>query len=402
MVLHMTRVRAALFIFFCSLTACTTPPKSPQGPSQIISSNSVAVDSDVLFVTQLLNPSKASDEALLIAPFTDDSVYLLNHRGETLHRWQTGYRNHHAKLGPDGLLYGLYRHPKMNLRRVAGLIAVHSPEGKQLWSYEDPLLHHTLEPLPNGHVLALKYKPLPAEQIQGIIKKSTSPAVCDEIAEITPDGKIPWSLTLTDLIRVDQKYQGIADPDVLPSLKLSSYCRTNSIRYYEKTVFSDKPAVLISIRHLSLVLLIEKDSKKILWSSEGLPLLGQHDARIYSEDVLLFNNNAASTPEMNIARPSEVLSIDLKTKKIKKIFGQKDVMLQDWRSAYMSGASRAANGNTMISIAEHSQVWELTPDGEMVFKLHLISPKFYYELGSGFFTAETYPMSFLKERKLLP
>ncbi len=185
----------------------------------------------------------------------------------------------------------------------------------------------------------------------------------------------------------------------MAALNVHPICHANSVRFLQTNPINQQPAVLVSLRNLNTVLLIDKNSKKLLWKNSLGSLNHQHDARLYGDLVTVFNNN--SEDAWNHTGPSEVKSFNLKTAEEHVLFKQNAPdTYQPFTSATQAGGEMQKNGNLLITNTDYSQIWEVTPQGEPVLKIYTFSPLLANELSSYVFRTESYDFAVLKKMGL--
>lgn len=153
--------------------------------------------------------------------------------------------------------------------------------------------------------------------------------------------------------------------------------------------------ILVSSRQLSTVFVIDKDTGKIVWDigshnflKSDFQLIGQHDAKMLSNgNILLVDNGGYAgygyTPEgkigINVYRRdfTRILEINPITFEIIWEFSANDLGLTldkyNLYSPYMSNVERLDNGNTLFFLSCSFEVYEVTPDKEVVEKINLKS-----------------------------
>jgi len=102
----------------------------------------------------------------LLSPINSRTIYLLDMQGEVVHRWET-------PTSPAGGVYLLDNGHLLRLGRIddaprfhgggiGGVIEELDWDGNVVWSYRQAddyqILHHDIEPLPNGNVLAIAWE----------------------------------------------------------------------------------------------------------------------------------------------------------------------------------------------------------------------------------------------------
>jgi len=107
------------------------------------------------------NTDKAFEGYTLIPPKSSSQTYLIRNDGQVVNEWTSQWGpGESAYLLPNGhLLRACVAKEKGELKGPGGGVQEFDWEGNLLWEYflanDDYLMHHDIEPLPNGNVLAL-------------------------------------------------------------------------------------------------------------------------------------------------------------------------------------------------------------------------------------------------------
>jgi|GEM_PF-713911 len=167
--------------------------------------------------------AQAFDGYNLLAPTASTTTYLLDMEGRVVHTWDSDFRTNSNYILEDGSLLRTAQLPNtsqtMNAPGAAGRIERIGWDGELIWHFElnetsgengDLRLHHDIEPLPNGNILAIAWERLTKETA---LAMGRDPALFDEnghgvwpdaIIEIQPDlesgvgGEIVWSWHVKD------------------------------------------------------------------------------------------------------------------------------------------------------------------------------------------------------------
>jgi len=162
----------------------------------------------------ILKTNKATPGYVLFSPSFGTDTYLMNLDGKIVHKW-SGELNTmlSSYLFENGHLLRLERDedfPTFAFGGQAGIIREYDWDGKLLWDYKlanaNELIHHDIEMMPNGNVLAINYKVrTPEEAIEaGRDPKRVLKAGLwiDKIIEIKPTkpsgGDIVWEWDMWD------------------------------------------------------------------------------------------------------------------------------------------------------------------------------------------------------------
>jgi hypothetical protein len=269
--------------------------------------------------------------------------------------------------------------------------------------------NHDWELLPNGNRLILVTVP---RVVPGLGDR----VVGDQgLYEVAPDGEIVWQWLAGDhLDEFGFSEAGWAslretvarDPeDPWGYLEMNSAKSVGANRWHDArpdTVFQPDN-ILISFRKANIVALIDKSSGAVAWklgpyyaaesgaqhhriSLHKVPrpldqTSGQHNPHMIAADlpgagnILVFDNQGGAgypPAPIGIYAGSRVLEIDPVTKEIVWQYTAEDSGLPPWAffSSFVSNAQRLPNGNTLITEGMQGRLFQVTPDGDVVWEYH--------------------------------
>ncbi|NKY89283.1 aryl-sulfate sulfotransferase [Nocardia veterana] len=276
--------------------------------------------------------------------------------------------------------------------------------------------NHDWQLLPNGNRLLLVTVP---RVVPGL---GPRPVGDQGLYEVTPDGAIIWEWRAGD--HLDELGLSDAGWDALRATVLRDpddpwgYLEINSAqtlgpnhwhRADPDSVFHPDN-ILISCRKANVVALIDKTTKAVVWrlgpyfdeapgaqhqriNAHKVPraldqLSGQHNPHLIAEglpgagNILVFDNQGGAgypPAPLGIYAGSRVLEIDPSTRQIVWQYTAEDSGQPPWAffSSFVSNAQRLPNGNTLITEGMHGRLFQVTPEGRVVWEY--VSP---YE-GSG-------------------
>jgi hypothetical protein len=168
------------------------------------------------------NDAGAAPGYVLFTEFTADKTFLIDRQGRVVHTWHHELTPLSVYLRDNGNLLGLSRIPEppnFKAGGVAGYLQEFSWDGELLWEWKmadaNRMLHHDIEPLENGNVLAIGWELKTPEQARAAGMRSElipEQGVWSEwILELEPrppnDARIVWEWRVWD--HLVQNY----DPD---------------------------------------------------------------------------------------------------------------------------------------------------------------------------------------------
>lgn len=138
-------------------------------PGEVIPDNPGS-ETDLAGNLEIYKENSVEPAYLLVNDAGNNRVYLMNYALEIQHEWElsAGIGND-AVLLPDGNLLVLLMDPDaaINFGGFGGSIELISPENEVLWKFdystEDYNLHHDIEILPNGNILAMVWEKVTSE-----------------------------------------------------------------------------------------------------------------------------------------------------------------------------------------------------------------------------------------------
>ena len=339
----------------------------------------------------------ASDPSLVFPGYTlftpmfgDGRVFLIDLDGSVAHEWSMpmppglwSYR-----LDNGNLLY-LGKPPDPSPRFEAwdrfrgGAVMEVDWEGRILWEVRHPDHHHDARLLRNGNVLLLCLEPIPPElaaRVRGGIPGTEAPGglmYADVVREMTKAGEVVWEWHAWEHL----------DPEIdiiTPQDHRAEWSHGNTV---DETPDGN---VLVSFRNISTIAIVDRRTGAITWKLGPELLAQQHQPRVLDNgNILVFDNGTHRRRDPRTY--SRVLEIDPATKQ--PVWTYQDQPVFNFYSAYISGAQRLPNGNTLIVEGITGRLFEVTREGAVVWEY--INPYFgvHPSLGANnwVFRAQRYP-----------
>ena len=300
---------------------------------------------------------------LFTPQFRGGPPLLIDMEGKVVHQWRTPLPAHYAYLLPNGNLLALCRTPGSAMRiRVwqlvgAGAVMEIDWSGKVLWEVRDPDHHHDARLIRNGNVLMLCIEEVPpdlAAKVRGGLPGSEHGGVMysDKVVEMTKEGAVVWEW---------HAWQHL-DPEV-DRITLQDWRE----EWTHANAAEELPEgdILVSFRNISTIAIIERRTGKIRWRLGPEVLAQQHHPTLLPNgNILVFDNGTHRVN--NPFTFSRVLEIDPATKRI--VWSYQDQPIFNFYSPYESSAQRLPNGNTFICEGVFGRLFEVTPEGQVVWE----------------------------------
>lgn len=372
--------------------------------------------------------STAFEGYTLLAPDNSSEAHLLDIHGRYINSWDNapfpGRRG--SRLGPDGSLYstGTIPNPALAGGGVTGALYIQDWDGNTTWSYNHSnstrTLHHDIEVLPNGNVLATAWVQHTAADL---IALGRNPANIpdgelwgEQIVELQPTGlntaDVVWEWNLIDHLIQDfdatkPNYGVIADhPERLnvnlgPLSGNTDWIHINSIDYnpdLDQILFNSPfTREFYIIDHSTTTAEAATSSggnsgkggdflyrwgNPVNYNSPGAnQLFLQHDAHWVDAgnpgagNILVFNNQAQPNSTIVEIEPPAIDAMGNYAYTPGTAYGPAapvSVIDTGVNAGFISGAQRLPNGNTMFVDGPDGFFYEVDPAGNRVWEY--ISP----------------------------
>lgn len=314
-----------------------------------------------------IDPKQVSPGYTLFAHLTSPGIVrMIDNNGEEVHRWKMPTRpGRHVRILPNGNLAYNGVHPDsprlfpLWQKYRGGLMLQVDPEGNVVQKWEDPLAHHDQNHLDDGTILYTSLRPLTAEEaktVSGGIPGSEAPdgkIYSDCIKHVDPrSGETLWFWRLIDNINSSEfPLQPHYTRDHYPLINSVSLLRDGNI--------------LASLRSVSAVIIISRETGKVIWHLDSTVIAQQHHAtELEDGSILIFDNGVYRHHE---SFPySRVIQVDRSTKQI--VWQYRDPHPMTFFSPFMGGAQRLRDGNTLITEAALGRIFEVTKDGKICWE----------------------------------
>ena len=386
----------------------------------LLLASTFSASADGLTVGLLLNTERAFDGYTLFTPITEGNAYLIDNAGRAVHSWDKG-------MGGNATPYLLEDGSVIRLNRG---ITQHAWDGSLVWDfvYSSPkyLGHHDIEVLPNGNVLLIAKEFMTASEA---IAEGRDPGALntgrlesEKIVEVRrtgpTSGEIVWEWRVWDHLIQDsdptKDNHGVVGE--LPELIDINFGETNPTGgdhdWLHANAVDYNPEldqIAISVRQFGELWIIDHSTTTeeaashsgggsgmggdllYRWGNpasyraggpEDQQLFVQHDAQwitpgLPGEGNLLIFNNGWGRPEGLLSSVEEiVLPVDSSGSyplASGEAFGPTEPVWSylngpEFFSSIISGVGRLPNGNTLITSGVQATIFEVTPDGETVWK----------------------------------
>lgn len=279
-------------------------------------------------------------------------IYLIDMKGDIVYQWMVDGDTVLARLKPNGNLVYI----------SGGFIREIDPQGKPVWDYNGRI-DHTFQILEDGNVIIARVEASGANcdkmpQNEGCILNS-------RVEIISPAKKVLWQWKSEE--HKEEVEQLIGSPIIINNnepligINACDILKDNPLAKKDKR-FS-KRNILTCFFSVHLVAIIDYSTKKIVWSwplGKRISIQCPHAATMLENgNILLFDNGSSAR------NWSRIIELNPLTKEI--VWEYHGDPKESFCSPTMSNAQRLPNGNTLICVATKNRIFEVTPEGEIVW-----------------------------------
>ena len=333
-----------------------------------------------------LDPDKACPGYVLYTPMASmGDVYLIDMEGNVAHQWRMPYApGLYGYLLPNGnLFYGgkvvdetWDRFPSWK-RFKGGVMVEADRHGNVVWEHRDPDHHHDHRRTESGGAIYMTVEPMEpslAAQVKGGIPGSAPEGMwADVLVEVDANGNRIWEWRAAEHLDVDRHILTVND-------RRDEWSHGNTLAPVPSSLSpllggNERGGVLFSFRNISTVGIVDKASGEIVWQLGYETLAQQHDPNVLpSGNVLIFDNGSH---RRDAGLPfSRAIEVNPATNEI--VWEYTDNPAYNFFSAYISGVRRLPNGNTLITEGQFGRMFQVTPEGEVVWEY--INPHFHTDI----------------------
>jgi len=340
--------------------------------------------------TKFFNKDDYYGDYNLLAPLDQNKIFLFDMEGNVLSSWNTEFLpTNDVFIMPDGRFLGLFNNKQNTFDPMAGqggTMQIIDGDGQVDWNFdyysETYTTHHDIELLPNGNILALVWNSRPVEEVKDLDFTMssdvdfTSGVWFEKIIEINPENDdIVWQWDSFDhlgleknKIDINGKGNGRKPGDIMHANGLT----------YDK----NKDLIFMTVNGFSEVWVIDHstDTAEAASSQGGYYNVGGDLLYRFGSDVfhsvhgpslldngnLLVFSNGNRKDEHPMSTVYEIKLPDdfLSGQNIDIVWSYSN---PDLYSAYISGAIRLPNGDTLIAEGDFG-LWEINEDKDIVWQ----------------------------------
>ncbi|MCK4914712.1 MAG: hypothetical protein KAS89_01005 [Candidatus Eisenbacteria sp.] len=291
---------------------------------------------------------------------------LMDMEGNVLHLWERSFLD----VWPDRHADSDYEHARywrcVRLFDNGDVLAVFEGLGlvkldrdsRVIWTHAGAE-HHDLQVADNGLIYVLTREVVIDPRIN-----ADDPILEDHVTILDSDGRELRSVSVLSAMGNSSYLHLMAGMSAKGDI-----FHTNAIEILDGRLADELPAfkvgsVLLSLRTLSLLVVLDLDAELVTWARKG-SWLKQHDPSVLANgNILIFDNNGNSDR-------SRVIEFNPVTERIEWTY--KGELADDFYSQMCGTAARLPNGNTLATESDRGRAIEVTPDGDIVWEY--LNPK---------------------------
>ena len=201
-----------------------------------------------------------------------------------------------------------------------------------------------------------------------IIGKDTLPNLNDAMLILNINTMKPIFQKSISEILIENRYEGLlyGSSNLTRNKGFNDIIHLNDIQPIRiKTNFAEVGDVLISMRHLSTVMLYRPITNKVLWLSQG-PWFNQHDVDVINENEIgVYNNNIIRGIGFYKNESSNIIIYNFKTSKYRYLH-KKTFEMYKINSKHQSGFEILDNGNLFVEDTPSGAYYLINPVGKLI------------------------------------
>lgn len=218
--------------------------------------------------------------------------------------------------------------------------------------------HHRITDLPGNRLLTLTIRRRELED--------GTPIYDNGIALLSDQGGLAKERSLLDMIRSGPAPLEIerSEPVEDGEIQRLDLFHANFVQWFDDPALAEHAPiyrmgnVLVTIRHQDVIAIFDFEAGRLLWSWGRGDLLRPHDASLLANgNVLVFDNRTGE-------KSSRIVELDPVSKTI--VWHYEDG--EGFYSRSRGTVQRLENGNTLIGESNRGRIFEVSPDGQIVWE----------------------------------
>jgi hypothetical protein len=307
-----------------------------------------------------------------------DDIRLIDMNGKVVHTWKVAPNfNKRARLLPNGHL--VYAGPNRTIYE-------YDWDGNVVWKHEGIGSTNDLRVLPNGNMLLLAHQPIP-DQYQQLVKDvDMSPRwplrlrgtkerqLGGDLYEVDRAGTVVWEWHAHEYLDLNRFSPATPEGDWL---HVNSVAPLPENKWYDAGDQRFRPGnILVNARNIDMMYIVDKQTKKVVWEGTHAYRGGMahsHEPEMIEKalpgagNILLFDNGLFPRHRDHSGQ-TFIIELNPVTLEIVWKYETEGYSNQKFFSKTMGSQRRLPNGNTFIAEDNTGRLFQVKPDGEIVWE----------------------------------
>ncbi len=307
-----------------------------------------------------------------------DDVRLIDMNGRVVHTWKVAPNmNKRSRLLPNGHL--VYAGPEKTIYE-------YDWDGNVVWKHQGIGSINDLRVLPNGNKLLLAHEPIPDEFQKQVKDADMSPRwpprkrgtvehqLGADLYEVDQAGKVVWEWHAHNYLDLNRFSPITPEGDWL---HVNSIAPLPENRWFDAGDQRFRPGnILVNARNIDTMYIVDKQTKKVVW--EGTHdykggMAHSHEPEMIEKglpgagNILLFDNGLLPRHRDHSGQ-TFIIELDPVTQKIVWKYETEGYSNMKFFSKTMGSQRRLPNGNTFIAEDNTGRLFQVKPDGDIVWE----------------------------------
>ncbi len=298
----------------------------------------------------ILNRYKCDDGYRLYSSRMTEVAHLIDIDGRQVHQWAypQGKSWHYAEMLPNGYLLAIVKDEEIiELDWYSNLV----------WK-ADTRAHHDFYRRPNGNTIVLSKETVTNKEIRPDQEDWT----CSYFVELTPKNQVIWEWHLHEHVKEMAELVS-SQADILKDF---AGLHTNSVEILPENASGKKDRrfragnLLFSCKKVNTIGIMDRKTEKVVWAWYVADMSAQHMPTMLENGHILLYDNGQKLEQ------TRIIELDPITKAIVWEYQPEDK--DTFYSRTRGSNQRLPNGNTFIAESDSGRLFEVTPDGEIVWE----------------------------------
>ncbi|MGB2960476.1 MAG: arylsulfotransferase family protein, partial [Bacteroidota bacterium] len=305
-------------------------------------------------------------------------IRLIDMNGNVVHTWEVApFFNKRCRLLPSGNL--VYVGPNKTIYE-------YDWDGNVVWTHEGIGSVNDMRILPNNNRLLIAHEPIPEEyqrQVRDVeiapwwgprLRGSGETQLGADLYEVNLDGEVVWEWHAHNHLDLNLFSPATPEGDWL---HVNSVAPLPENKWYDAGDERFRPSnILLNARNINTVYVIDKETKRIVWEGTHNYKGGMahaHEAEMIEKglpgagNIILFDNGLFTRHRAHTGQ-TFIVELDPITLEIVWVYETEGYANIKFFSKTMGTQKRLPNGNTYIAEDNTGRLFQVKPDGEIVWE----------------------------------